>query len=121
MARDAYTGCHFLLILGALYLAAGIEEVIYHISSGGTEHAHAALGWLAALALYGGLAVYLLGRFAFLQLTTGSSQLAPLAGAGLTVLLLPVAASVPALAALGLLCAVVAAVTGFDHYARERR
>ena len=120
MARDAYTGCHFLLILGALYLAAGIEEVIYHISSGGTGHADAALGWLAALALYGGPAVYLLGRFAFLQLTAGSSRLAPLAGAGLIVLLLPVAASVPALAALGLLCAVVAAVAGFDHYARER-
>ena len=84
------------------------------------EHSDAALGWLAALALYGGLAVFLLGRFTFLQLTVGSSRLAPLAGAGLIVLLLPVAASVPALAALGLLCAVVAAVTAFDHYARER-
>jgi low temperature requirement protein LtrA len=69
MARDAYTRGHFLLILGALYLAAGVEEVIYHINRGGTEHADVALGWLAAL---------------------------------------------------GLLCAVVAAVTGFDHYARER-
>jgi low temperature requirement protein LtrA len=120
MARDAYTRGHFLLILGALYLAAGVEEVIYHISSGGTEHADAALGWLAALALYGGVAIYLVGRFAFLQLTAGSRRPAPLAGAGLIVLLLPAAASLPALAALGLLSAVVAAVSGFDHFAREQ-
>jgi len=120
LARDAYTRIHFLLILGALYLAAGVEEVIYHISHGTTEHALEALGWLAALALYGGVAVYLAGRFAFVQLTVGSARRAPLAGAGATILLLPAAASLPAIAALGLLCAVVAVVTGFDHYRRER-
>ncbi len=118
LARDAYTRVHFLLILGALYLAAGVEEVIYHVSHGGTEHAQEALGWLAALALYGGVVIYFVGRFAFVQLTAGPARLAPLAGAGVTVLLLPAAASLPALAALGLLCAVVAVVTGFDHYAR---
>lgn len=120
LARDAYTRIHFLLILGALYLAAGVEEVIYHVSHGGTEHALEALGWLAALALYGGVAVYLAGRFAFVQLTVGAARRAPLAGAGVTILLLPAAASLPALAALGLLCAVVAVVTGFDFYRREQ-
>jgi low temperature requirement protein LtrA len=120
LARDAYTQGHFLLILGALYLAAGVEEVIYHVSHGGTEHAAEALGWLAALALYGGVAIYLVGRFAFVQRTVGSARLAPLAGAGMTVLLLPAAASLPALAALGLLCALVAVVTGTDHRAREQ-
>jgi len=120
LARDAYTRVHFLMILGALYLAAGIEEVIYHVSHGGTEHVTEALGWLAALALYGGAAIYLAGRFAFVRVTTGSAQLAPLAGAGLSVLLLPAAASLPALAALGLLGAVVGVVTWFGHYARRR-
>jgi low temperature requirement protein LtrA len=118
LARDAYTRIHFLLILGALYLAAGVEEVIYHVSHGGTEHAQEALGWLGAIALYGGVTIYLVGRFTFVQLTAGRAKLAPLVGAGATVLLLPAAASLPALAALGLLCAVVAVVTGFDHYAR---
>jgi len=118
LARDAYTRVHFLLILGALYLAAGVEEVIYHISHGGAVHVDAELGWLAALPLYGGVAVYLVGRFAFVQLTAGSADLAPLAGAGLTLLLLPAAASLPALAALGLLCVVVAVVTGLDRHAR---
>lgn len=120
LARDAYTRGHFLFILGALYLAAGVEEVIYHVSHGGTEHADEALGWLAALALYGGVAIYLVGRFVFVQLTAAPARRAPLAGAGVTVLLLPAAASLPALAALGLLCAVVAVVTGVDYRARDR-
>src|SRR5215469_10178118 len=71
LARDAYTRVHFLLILGALYLAAGVEEVIYHVSHGGAVHVDAELGWLAALALFGGVAVFLLGRFAFVRLTAG--------------------------------------------------
>ena len=89
--------------------------MIYHVSHGGTAHAQGALGWLAALPLYGGVAVYLIGRFALVQLSAGSARLIPLAGAGLMVVLLPAAASLPALAALGLLLAVVAAVTVIDH------
>ena len=120
LARDAYTRVHFLLMLGALYLAAGVEEVIYHVSHGGTAHAEEPLGWLAALTLYCGVAVYLAGRFSFVQLSAGLARPAPLAGAGLIILLLPAAASLPALAALGLLCAVVTAVTVFDHRTREQ-
>jgi low temperature requirement protein LtrA len=120
LARDAYTRVHFLLMLGAIYLAAGVEEVIYHVSHGGTNHAEEALGWLAALPLYGGVAVYLVGRFAFMQLSAGGARRVPLAGACLTVLLLPAAASLPALAALGLLCAVVATAAGFELRAREQ-
>jgi low temperature requirement protein LtrA len=115
MARDAYTLAHLLLITGALYLAAGVEEVISHVTAGGTEHAEAALGWLAAIALYGGVALYLVGRAAFVWLTGGPVAIPPLAAAGLTVLLLPAAASLPALAALGLLCVLVITVTGYDR------
>jgi len=119
LARGAYTNVHFLLMLGALYLAAGVEEVIHHISHGGTVHAADALGLLAATPLYGGVAIFLVGRFAFAQLTGGPAGRAPLAWAGLTVLLLPAAARLPALAALGLLCAAVAAVAGFELFRRE--
>jgi low temperature requirement protein LtrA len=120
LARDAYTDVHFLLMLGALYLAAGVEEVIYHVSQGGTVHAEAALGWLAAIPLYGGVAVFLVGRFAFVQLTAGPAGQVPLAWAGLIVVLLPAAAILPALAALGLLCAVVGAAAGLELRAREQ-
>jgi low temperature requirement protein LtrA len=115
MARDAYTLAHLLLITGALYLAAGVEEVISHVTAGGSELPGAALGWLAAIALYGGVALYLIGRVAFVRLTAGPVAVAPLVAAGLTVLLLPAAASLPAMAALGLLCVLVFSITGYDR------
>lgn len=121
LARNAYTRAHFLLIAGALYFAAGTEEVISHVTTSAPGyHAAVALGWLAALALYGGVAVFLVGRFAFVQFAEGSAAVGPLLGAGVAVVLLPAAASLPALAALGLLCAVVAVVTGYDRHTGER-
>jgi low temperature requirement protein LtrA len=115
MARDAYTLAHLLLITGALYLAAGVEEVISHVSASRSEHA-AALGWLAAIALYGGVAVYLVGRVAFVRLTGGPVAVAPLVAAAVTVLLLPAAASLAAMAALGLLFVLVVSITGYDRF-----
>jgi low temperature requirement protein LtrA len=117
MARTAYTLAHLLLITGAVYLATGVEEVIRHVTVRGSGHAAAALGWLAAVALYGGVALYLVGRFAFVRLSIGSVSVPSLVTAGATMLLLPAAASLPALAALGLLCILVVAVTCYDALA----
>jgi low temperature requirement protein LtrA len=113
MAREAYTLAHLLLIIGALYLAAGVKEVITHVSAGSSVHA--SLGWLAATCLYGGVALYLVGRVAFVRLAAGPVVVAPLVAAGLAVLLLPAGANLPAMAALGLLAALVAAITGYDR------
>ena len=117
MARDAYTLAHLLLITGALYLAAGVEEVISHVSVARSAHAEAATGWLAAIALYGGVALYLAGRVAFVRLTAGPVARPPLVAAAVSLLLLPAAASLPALAALGLLCVLVIGITGYDRLA----
>lgn len=117
MARDAYTLAHLLLITGALYLAAGVEEVISHVSIARSAHAEAATGWLAAIALYGGVALYLAGRVAFVRLTAGPVARPPLVAAAVSLLLLPAAASLPALAALGLLCVLVIGTTGYDRLA----
>jgi low temperature requirement protein LtrA len=121
IARTAYTLAHLLLITGAVYLAVGVEEVISHVSVRGSVHAEAALGWLAAVALYGGVALYLIGRVAFVRLTVGSVSVASLVVAGVTLLLLPAAASLPALAALALLCVLAAGVAGHDGLAAARR
>ncbi len=120
MARDAYTLAHLPLIAGALYLAAGVEEVISHVSTGSPAHATVAFGWLAAIALYGGVALYLVGRVAFVRLTAGPVSVPQLVGAGVTVLLLPAGASLPAVAALGLLCVLVAFIAGYDRHVAPR-
>jgi low temperature requirement protein LtrA len=115
MARDGYTLAHLPLIGGALYLAAGVEEVMSHLSHGHSTHAAEAVGWLAAIALYGGVALYLVGRVAFVRLTGGPVSVPLLVAAGVTVLLLPAAASLPAVAAMGLLCVLVAVTAGYDR------
>ncbi len=117
IARSAYTLAHLLLMTGAVYLAVGVEEVISHVTVRGTVHAEAALGWLAAIALYGGVALYLIGRAAFVQLTIGSGPVASFGAAAVLLVLLPAAASLPALAALGLLCVLVAGTAGYDAIA----
>ena len=117
LARRAYTLGHLLLITGALYFAVGVEEVVSHVSLSGSGSAGAALGWLAAIALYGGVALYLVGRVAFVRLAAGPVRAAPLMAAGVLVVLLPAAASIPAMAALGLLCVLVASVACYDRLA----
>jgi low temperature requirement protein LtrA len=115
IARDAYTLAHLLLIGGALYFAAGVEEVISHVSQRDSVHATSALGWLAAISLYGGVALYLVGRVTFARLAGAPVSQPLLIAASVTVLLLPAAASLPALAALSLLGVLVAGVTGYDR------
>jgi hypothetical protein len=88
-----------------------------HLSHGSSTHAATALGWLAAIALYGGVALYLGGRVAFVRLTAGPVSVHLLVAAGVIVLLLPAAASLPVVAALGLLCFLVAVAAGYDRFA----
>jgi hypothetical protein len=76
-----------------LYVAVGIEEVLAHITEGGSPTAEERLDWPAATALYGGAALYLVGRAAFLRLTAG-----------------------PVPAALGLITAVVAGLVGYEKF-----
>ncbi len=60
VAGDAYSLGHSTLIIGAIYVALGIEEVIAHLTEGAAHSDR--LGWKAATALYGGSALYLLSR-----------------------------------------------------------
>ena len=71
IARDGYTFAHFPMIAGIIYVAVGIEEVLVHITHGGSPTAGERLGWPAVMALYSGAALYLAGRAAFLRLTAG--------------------------------------------------
>ena len=54
-------------------------------------------------ALYGGVALFLLGRLAFLRLSVGTMSLGQAGATGVLVLLMPLARLLPAGAALGVL------------------
>lgn len=109
IAADAYSQTHLLLVAGVIYLALGIEQVLEHVAD---PEAGPRLDRSAAVALFGGAAVYLAGRLLFRRLTgqpVGPARLA-VAGAALPLAALGTVLPPPlALAALaGLLLAAIA-------------
>ena len=116
LARDAYSYLHLPMMAGIVLVALGLKKVLEYV---GDEEAHGlsdALGGLGIQALYGGVALYLLAQVAFERRTLGRFHGARLAVAGLVVLLLPLAAWLPALAALALLATVSLALVGSESW-----
>jgi low temperature requirement protein LtrA len=122
LARDSYTYLHFPMMVGIIYLALGLKKVAEYV--GDTEH-HALsdpLSPTSLWALFGGVAVYLLGHLGFRWRNIGSLN-RPRAVAVAVLLLAPLALlSVPALVALAVLAGVLVVLIAFEvvHYAEAR-
>ncbi|MGC4811012.1 low temperature requirement protein A [Micromonospora sp. DT228] len=119
LAADAYTLAHLPLVAGAVSVALGIHLILANLTEqtrprqlGGEP-----MSWSAILVLYGGAALYLAGRLLFLRLTVGRSA-GHLVAIGLVLLLIPLARTLPALAALGLLTAFLAALVSYERRPR---
>ncbi|MGI5524506.1 low temperature requirement protein A [Micromonospora sp. CA-259024] len=113
VAGDAYGLGHSPLIIGAIYVALGIEEVIGQLTE---EPSHPdRLGWTAATALYGGTALYLLSRLVFRRLTVRAVYPTQVVAALLPLALLPIGRSLPPLAALALLTVFLIGVTWYER------
>jgi low temperature requirement protein LtrA len=120
LASDAYALAHLPLIAGIIYVALGIDEVLAHVAHAQPGHAAGApLDWPSTVALYGGAATYLIGRYLFLRLTVGSTSPAQLVAIGAALLLLPASRILPALPALGLLTALLAALIYYERLSRS--
>lgn len=106
LARDAYSYLHMPMVAGIVLIALGMKKVL--ASAGEAGQLSDPLPLLPLGALYGGTSLYLLAHAAFKyrtwhQVTGRRLVVAVLLGA-----LIPVAAEVPALAALGILAGVMA-------------
>jgi len=100
IARDSYSYLHFPMIAGIALIAVGIKRTL----DLGVGHP---LKLVSAVALLGGAAMYLLAHVAFRLRNTGSLSTRRLVCALVLLALVPAGASLPALAALGLLAAVL--------------
>ncbi|MFG3559097.1 low temperature requirement protein A [Micromonospora sp. NPDC047557] len=113
VAGDAYGLAHAPLIIGAIYVALGIEQVLGQLTE---EPSHTVrLSWPSATALYGGATLYLLGRLVFRRLTLRAVHPGQGVAALLPLLLLPIARSLPALAELALLTLLLIAITWYER------
>ncbi|RAO00243.1 hypothetical protein GAR06_01250 [Micromonospora saelicesensis] len=117
LASDAYTLAHLPLVAGVVYFALGIHLILASLADQPRHPAGEPMGWPAMVVLYGGAALYLVGRLLFLRLTIGGSP-GQLVAIGVVLLLLPVARILPALVALGLLAAFLTAVVLYQRLPR---
>jgi low temperature requirement protein LtrA len=110
LARDAYSYLHLPMVAGIALLALGIEQVLANVGETSNGELSEPLAALPLGALYGGVVLFLLAHAAFKYRTWHQVTVRRLAVAGLLVALVPVAMELPALAALGLLTAVMVAM-----------
>jgi low temperature requirement protein LtrA len=107
LARDAYPYLHLPMVAGIIFVALGIKQTLAHVGD--------PLGTIPAVALCGGVALYLLGHNAFRLREVGSVSVPRVVVTVLCLALIPVAVSIPSLLILailaGLMCALVALET----------
>jgi low temperature requirement protein LtrA len=106
LGRDSFAYLHLPLIAGIELFALGVEQVVGHVDE--------ELPAEAAVALFGGVALYLLAHVAFRLRTFGSVNRQRLAAGLLCLLCLAFATSVTALVALAVVTAIAAALIVYE-------
>lgn len=106
MARDSYSYIHFFMVWGIVLVALGLKKTLLDVD--------APLKTLAVIALFGGLAMYLLAHVAFRLRNTGTINTQRLVTAVLLLALIPVAMAVPALVALSIATAVIVLLVVYE-------
>jgi len=122
MARDAYSYLHLPMVAGIALVALGVEQVLELVGQPTDGELTQGLAVLPLVALYGGVAVFLVAHVAFKYRTWRRVSVRRLVVAVLICALIPLARELPALAALGLLTAVFVATIASEavRYAEAR-
>jgi low temperature requirement protein LtrA len=107
VARDSFSYLHLPMIAGIVLVALGIKTTLAHTG--------AELHNTAAAALLGGAAIYLLAHVAFRWRNVHRFSWQRLIAALVCCALVPAAVAIPALAALGMLAAVLAVVVAYEY------
>jgi low temperature requirement protein LtrA len=100
LARDAYSYVHLPMIAGVILSALGLKKVLEYVSDTGHHELSEPLPLLPLCAMFGGVALYLLAHVAFRFRIWRHVSVQRVVVALLLLALIPVAAQVPALAAL---------------------
>ena len=106
IARDSYSYLHFPMVAGIVLVALGMKKTLGDVEE--------PLKLVPATAMLGGTALYLLAHVAFRLRNVQTLNRQRLACAVALAALVPVAVEVPALATLGMLAAVLAALIVYE-------
>jgi low temperature requirement protein LtrA len=115
MARDSYTYLHFPMIAGIIVFAIGVKRTLIGL------HAH--LAAVPAATLCGGVALYLLALSALKRRNIGTFNRQRLVVAAALIAFVPVATSISALLALGIVTLLSCGLIAFEvwRYTESRR
>jgi low temperature requirement protein LtrA len=114
LARTSYSYLHFLIVVPVIFIATGLKGVQEHVSDPARHALADPLAGVPLVALYVGVAVHLAGHIAFRRREVGTWNAERGVVAVVLVLLLPVAGRLPALAALGLVAALLAVLVCYE-------
>lgn len=117
LGRDAYSFLHLPLIASVVLMALGAKKAFEYIG----DNAHHSLGdhlsTIPVLALFGGLAMFLIAEVAFGRRIGMSAQPNRFVGIAATLLIIPLALNLPAIAALALVALLASAIVGAEALA----
>jgi len=114
LARDSYTYLHFPMVVGIIYTALGMKKVVNYVADTSHHDLGDPLATVPLVALYGGVVLYLLAHICFRLRDIHSLNKQRLGLAVLLVVLLPVVAHIPALAAFAVLTGLMVAVISYE-------
>jgi low temperature requirement protein LtrA len=108
MARDSFTFLHLPMVAGIVTFAFGVKVTLAHV------HAH--LDGVPAVAVTGGVGLYLVALSLLKKRNIGSFNYPRLVAAGILAILAPVATQIPALAALALVAATACGLVAYETW-----
>jgi low temperature requirement protein LtrA len=106
LARDSYSYLHLPMVAGIIFAALGVEQTLVHVGE--------PLGTIPAVALCGGVALYLLGHNAFRLRVVGSVSVPRLVVAVVCLGLIPVGVSVSSILTLAVVALVLCGLAAFE-------
>jgi low temperature requirement protein LtrA len=106
MARDSYSYIHFFMVWGIVLVALGLKKTLLEVAE--------PLKLIAAVALLGGLAVYLLAHVAFRLRNMRTLNVQRLVVAVILLALIPVGVTLPSLTTLALVSAILVGLVAYE-------
>jgi low temperature requirement protein LtrA len=106
LARDAYSYIHLSMVAGIVFVALGVKKTVSSVEN--------PLQMIPAVALCGGVALYLLGLSAFRLRVRGDVRVARVVVAALSCAVLPLAPWVPSVVLLGIAAVLVASLVTYE-------
>jgi len=114
IARDSYSYLHVLMILGIVFLALGLKKAIADLGD--------PLKLIPSAALFGGVALYLVGHVLFRLRNMGSYNVQRVVACGVLLVAIPIGVVVPAYVSLTILVTILVVLITYEGFVyREAR